>query len=218
MQWIGKFILIAGLLALAACRPASTENAQNTSSEVDSDAGDESSEASSDESNILPSPTPPATLTPDAYSELDRPERIRIGAIEVDAEIEQLALSDSAIGVPADWSNAGWFQDGFRPGEPGRAVISGHFDDDAGQAAVFYRLGELEIGESIEVDNAGQTFTYRVIESMRVPFDASDDATMEAVFGPADMPMLSLITCDGAWNAAAGTYDQRLIVIAELDD
>jgi LPXTG-site transpeptidase (sortase) family protein len=166
----------------------------------------------------MPSPTQAATVTPDPWAEKGAPARIQIEAIGVDAALERLGLtSDQRIGVPDEWQNAGWYDVGFRPGEQGSAVISGHYDTDEGEAAVFYRLGELKVGDKIVVSYPdGEVYDF-VVDGQRMAEAESVDAeTWEAIFGPAESPRLSLITCDGVWNESLGGYDQRLIYHAGL--
>ena len=159
------------------------------------------------------------TATPDPWARLGAPARIAIPAIEVEAPLERLGLTaEQAIEVPAEWGNAGWYDAGFRPGEPGNAIISGHFDDDRGAAAVFYRLRELEPGDRVFVDYPnGERFAFRIEDSRLLDAAAVDAAVWEEVFGPADEPRLSLITCDGVWDKVAGTYDRRLVLHAGYD-
>lgn len=166
----------------------------------------------------LPSPTAAATVTPDPWLEKGAPARLRIESIGVDAALERLGLdAEQRIGVPNAWENAGWYDVGFRPGEPGSAVISGHYDTDRGEAAVFHRLGELELGDEILVSYPdGEAYTF-VIDGQRMADAETVDAeTWEAIFGPADSARLSLITCDGVWSESLGGYDKRLIFHAGL--
>ena len=168
----------------------------------------------------LPSPTAAATVTPDPWTQKGAPARIQIEAIGVDAPLESLGLdADQRIGVPEDWQNAGWYDVGFRPGETGSAVISGHYDTDQGEAAVFYRLGELDSGDEIVVSYPdGEVYEFVVDGQRMAEAETVDADTWDAIFGPSDTPRLSLITCDGVWNETLGGYDQRLIYHAGLRD
>lgn len=161
--------------------------------------------------------TRPPTVTADPWAAKGRPLRLRIQAIGVDAEIESLALtSDQKIAVPTAWERVGWYREGYRPGEKGRAVLSGHFDDDQGRPAVFSRLADLRPGDRIELDYAdGSSMEFVAGDQRLVDVAAVDAATWEAIFGASEQPMLSLITCDGVWDAALGTYSLRRVVFAE---
>jgi sortase (surface protein transpeptidase) len=58
---------------------------------------------------------------------------------------------DGTIEVPGDWERAGWYRRGPRPGQADPAVILGHVDSTSGPA-VFFRLGELAVGDEIRID------------------------------------------------------------------
>ena len=55
-----------------------------------------------------------------------------------------------ALEAPRDFSVAGWWTGGSRPGEVGPAVIAGHVDSKTGPA-VFYELGRLHKGDAVYV-------------------------------------------------------------------
>lgn len=155
-------------------------------------------------------------MTADPWTAKGPPLRLSIPAIGVDAAIESLALTaEQRIAVPTAWGNVGWYREGYRPGESGRAVLSGHVDDDRGRPAVFARLKELEPGDTVTVTYGdGTALTFQVGDRLLVDSEAVDAAAWEAIFGGGEPPMLSLITCDGAWDAAAKDYSQRLVVFA----
>jgi sortase (surface protein transpeptidase) len=138
--------------------------------------------------------------------------RVRIPAIGVDARLIRLGLDRSgALEVPQDWSEAGWYTGGPRPGEPGPAVIAGHVDSTSGPA-VFYRLGALQRGATIRIARRdGTAVTFRVARVARWP-----KATFPTrlVYGPTSRPALRLITCGGAFDKASGHYVDDTIVFA----
>jgi sortase A len=144
------------------------------------------------------------------------PLALRIPAIGVDAPIEQVGLTaEGAMDTPKDWWNVGWYSPGVRPGETGNAVIAGHFDSDTG-AAVFWKLGKLKPGDSMDVtDDRGETHTFVVDRLAR--FDDSN-APMQEIFGTASGTHLNLITCAGVWDAKAHRYGKRLVVFTTLQD
>jgi hypothetical protein len=83
------------------------------------------------------------------------PARLRLASIGVDAPVTRLGtLPDGSVEVPSRWEDVGWYGGGPRPGEPGPAVLLGHVDSKAGPA-VFARLGELQPGDVVEVEDAG---------------------------------------------------------------
>jgi len=135
------------------------------------------------------------------------PGRIRIPAADVDAGIEAVQARREGLEVPpAGW--AGWYSGGARPGEPGRAVIVGHFDtEEAG--GVFEHVPSLERGAQIDVtDNRGDVHTYRVVGVTRV---RKRRFPTEAVYGHARNPVLVLVTCGGKFIAGRGYRDNVLV-------
>ncbi len=135
------------------------------------------------------------------------PGRIRIPDADVDAGIEAVQAHREGIEVPpAGW--AGWYSGGARPGEPGRAVVIGHFDTADG-AGVFERVPSLERGARIEVtDNRGAVHGYTVVGVTRVHKDRFPTG---AVYGHSRNPVLVLVTCGGPYRPGRGYRDNVLV-------
>ena len=135
------------------------------------------------------------------------PGRIRIPAADVDAGIEPVqALRDGLEVPPPGW--AGWYSGGARPGEPGRAVVAGHFDTAEG-AGVFERVPSLDRGARIDVtDNRGAVHSYRVVGVTRV---RKRRFPTEAVYGYSRHPVLVLVTCGGPFQKGRGYRDNVLV-------
>jgi hypothetical protein len=135
------------------------------------------------------------------------PGRIRIAAADVDAGIEPVQAHRDGLEVPpAGW--AGWYSGGARPGEPGRAVVIGHFDTSEGPG-VFERVPSLERGARIDVtDNRGAVHGYRVVGVTRV---RKRRFPTEAVYGHARHPVLVLVTCGGPFEKGRGYRDNVLV-------
>ena len=138
-----------------------------------------------------------------------RPTRISIPDLEVRADIQRVSSTETGIEVP-QVGRAGWFDEGPRPGEPGRSVILGHLDGRYG-AGVFEHVPDIEKGSEIVVRDAeGGVHDYRVVGKTQVP---KESFPAEAVYGPSKRPVLVLITCAGLWNAETG-YSDNVIVYA----
>ncbi len=152
--------------------------------------------------------------SPDAPQRAD-PTGVRIGSIGVDAEVVELGLTpDGGLDVPADFDQTGWYSAGPEPGEPGAAVIVGHVDDWQGPA-VFFRLGELTPGDGIEVHHADGTTTSFVVEAVET--HDKDEFPSERVYVETDEALLRLITCGGAFDASARSYESNVVVFARLE-
>lgn len=161
-----------------------------------------------------PSQAPFATVTPIVVAQAPPPVRLRIPAIGLDTVVQWVGVdAEGRLAVPSNYTDVGWYQEGPAPGTPGNAVIDGHLDSTTGPA-VFYRLNELQPGDEIfTVSETGQEYRFVVTTSEVYPVS---DAPLDKIFGPADLPKLNLITCDGAFDRAIRQYDMRLVVYSQL--
>jgi Sortase domain len=140
-----------------------------------------------------------------------RPVSIAIPAARVDARVVPVGLRpDRTMEVPGV-DLAGWYELGPRPGEAGPAVIVGHVDSGRGPA-VFFRLGQLQPGDRIEVGlEAGAARSFVVERVERRPKSA---LPVERIWSPTGRPVLRLITCGGAFDRSSGHYRDNVIVYA----
>ncbi|MER6674751.1 class F sortase [Streptomyces sp. NPDC000983] len=143
------------------------------------------------------------------------PRRIRVPSIRVDAPLTGLGLTASgSLDVPpAERPGlAGWYEAGTTPGETGTAIVAGHVDNADGPA-VFYRLGALRKGATVEVDRGDGGTAVFTVDSVEV-YDARDFPD-EKVYGAARRPELRVITCGGGYSRATG-YRGNVVVFAHL--
>ncbi|MBD0425170.1 class F sortase [Streptomyces sp. NPDC052309] len=143
------------------------------------------------------------------------PDRIRIPAIGVNAPLTGLGLTRTgSLDVPpAEEKNlAGWYEAGTTPGETGTAIVAGHVDNTAGPA-VFYRLGALKKGGTIEVDRRDGGVAVFTVDAVEVY--AAKDFPDEKVYGAAARPELRVITCGGGYSRGTG-YQGNVVVFAHL--
>jgi len=140
-----------------------------------------------------------------------------IPAIQLDAPLEPVGvLRNGDLAVPShdQWVNVGWYEYGPFPGSPGNAVIDGHLDRPGGVPAVFWRLHELQAGDTVIVaDGKGKQWRFRVIQTTAYP---PDKAPLKNIFGPANGVFLNLITCAGQWVAAQHQTSLRLVIYTQL--
>jgi sortase (surface protein transpeptidase) len=162
-------------------------------------------------------PTVASTPTTDPFLLIGPPVRVRIPSIGVDAAVELVGLtSDHAMDVPKSWSNVGWYRDGYRPGEPGNAVLAGHLDTSSGGPAVFWSLDKVQPGDEVVVDYAnGDRYTFAVEGQETYDYNAQGPI-IDRIFGESLTADLNLVTCDGAWDHGMATYTHRLVVFATL--
>lgn len=142
------------------------------------------------------------------------PIEVAIPSIDVNAAMPVLGLNDDGtLEVPTDYSHAGWYGLGPRPGEVGPAVIAGHVDSKTGPA-VFYRLRELQPGDLVHVlYDSGHVATFEVRGSESVAKDAFPTAK---VYSDTPAPALRVITCGGAFDRGSGHYRENVIAYATL--
>lgn len=145
------------------------------------------------------------------------PVSVEIPAIDVHSRLLRLGVqTDGAIQVPPLYqrpSEAGWFRYSATPGQIGTSVIEGHVDNTRGPA-VFFRLGALRPGDSIDVKLAdGVTAVFRVTgvrEYRKANYPANK------IYRPTGYAALRLITCGGSFDYATGQYLSSTVVFASL--
>jgi sortase (surface protein transpeptidase) len=108
---------------------------------------------------------------------------------------------------------AGWYGDGTAPGSAGTAIATGHVDTPTGDPGVFYNLGALTEGATIEIsreDRRTAVFTVRAVELYdRKKFPS------KKVYGSSGRPELRLNTCGGSYTKRTG-YLSNVVVYATL--
>jgi hypothetical protein len=167
-----------------------------------------------------PSGTASGSVGPAAHGPSLRrsvPVSLAIPAIDVDSALLHLGLNaDGTIQVPSlvtSANKAAWYKYSATPGQVGSSVIEGHVDSYRG-AAVFYRLGALSPGDTIDVRLAdGVTAIFRVTgvrEYLKSQFPAKE------IYGATDYAALRLITCGGVFDYATKHYLGSTVVFASL--
>ncbi|WNV77684.1 class F sortase [Geodermatophilus sp. DSM 44513] len=147
------------------------------------------------------------------------PVRLEIPAIGVTSDLLQLGLHpDGTVEVPpldAD-APAGWYRHSPTPGEVGPAVVLGHVDSAEHGPGVFFGLGTLVPGDTVEVtrsDGTAAVFTVERVESHpKTSFPTAD------VYGDTAHAALRLVTCGGAFDDRSRSYLDNVVVHASLTD
>jgi Sortase domain len=145
------------------------------------------------------------------------PVSVSIPAIGVDSELLHLGLNaDGTIQVPSlvtSADQAAWYKYSATPGQIGTSVIEGHVDSYLGPA-VFFRLGALRPGDTIEVTLAdGVTAIFRVTGVRQY---AKSHFPARTIYGATRYAALRLITCGGVFDYATGHYLSSTVVFASL--
>jgi hypothetical protein len=173
---------------------------------------------------VVPAPsstgtTAPASLAPGAVTPLPpaQPTHLDVPAIGVSSDLLQLGQNaDGTVEVPplARDSRAGWYRYSPTPGELGPAVLLGHVDSAEFGQGVFFRLGALRPGDAVSVRRADTSVaTFRVTRVASYPKDHFP--TLD-VYGNTDDAELRLITCGGAFDSSARSYEDNIVVYAAL--
>ncbi|MEV6164009.1 class F sortase [Streptomyces sp. NPDC052052] len=143
------------------------------------------------------------------------PVRIRIPSIRVDAPVNRLGLqADGSLEVPPAGSRnvVGWYQGGTAPGSAGSAIVAGHVDNAQGPS-VFYNLGTLQKGGTVEVvrqDGRTAVFSLDAIEVY-----PNKNFPDKKVYGASPYASLRLITCGGGFSKTTG-YQGNVVAYAHL--
>ena len=145
------------------------------------------------------------------------PVSVDIPAIGVNSRLLHLGVdADGVIAVPSldtEANEAAWFKYSATPGQIGASVIEGHLDS-LGGPAVFFRLGALRPGDTVDVSLAdGVTAVFRITgvrQYRKTNFPA------KAIYGATDYAALRLITCGGTFDYATGHYLSSTVVFAIL--
>jgi hypothetical protein len=143
-----------------------------------------------------------------------RPVVLSIPAIGLRTGLTTLGLNaNRTVQVPTNFNVPWWYRLGPSPGQLGSAVILGHIDSYAGPA-VFFRLGDLTVGDRVAVTlSDGTTVGFKVIGVAMYLKSRFPD---RLVYGPRPYGALQLVTCGGVFDSATGHYLSNLVVYTSL--
>ncbi|MCO1579390.1 class F sortase [Crossiella sp. SN42] len=145
-----------------------------------------------------------------------KPTDVRIPKIGAQSSLISTAINpDGSLEVPkADKPmQAAWYRMSPVPGDKGPAIILGHVDGNK-QPGIFFKLHELAVGDEVFVKRSdGKEVKFVVTAREQKP---KNEFPTEAVYGDSPDPILRLITCGGAFDKAAHSYQDNVIVSAKL--
>jgi sortase (surface protein transpeptidase) len=196
----------------AAPRPAAAAGSASASASADSVP------EPADEGPAEPA-APPSSEPPAPAEQVAAPVSVSVPAIGVESSLVDLGLNaDGTVEVPPleRDDEAGWYTPGPAPGEVGPAILLGHVDSAEWGPGVFFELGAMEPGDEISVARADGSVAVFAVD--RVEVHRKDDFPTIEVYGNTDDPQLRLITCGGAFDAGARSYEDNVIVFASLVD
>ncbi len=114
-------------------------------------------------------------------------------------------LSNNAIDVPS--SSVGRFNESPWFGNGGGILLDGH------SPGVLGNLISIQVGQIVVVYSDGNEHQYRVISKEITGVDETD--MRRALSAQGSSEGVNIITCTGSYEAARGTYSQRLVVYTE---
>jgi LPXTG-site transpeptidase (sortase) family protein len=136
------------------------------------------------------------------------PSVLRIRAAGIRVPVQPVGTRGGELEVPPI-DRVGWVRGGPRPGEPGRTVLIGHRDSQAGPAP-FAGLTTLAPGDHVETIAGHSHDVYEVSGIQEI---AKSDFPAARVYATTRRSSLALITCDGLFSEPTG-YADNLIVYA----
>jgi hypothetical protein len=197
--------------------------------------------------SAVPASAPTTQPLPSLAPLFDPSIDLRAGAVAVPLELQlpSLRLVASVLGVGLNsknvmdtpmgsardpvWQKVFWYRGSGIPGDASTATIAGHVDDVLGRPAIFARLKDLRVGDTVTVRDTRtglavdflvtQTITYTLKQTV-------DPIVLAQIYGsgpvtgqgpqpsPDGLAHLTLITCTGNWVGRIGTFDHRLAVYA----
>ncbi|MEV1073473.1 class F sortase [Micromonospora parva] len=150
-----------------------------------------------------------------AGAETVKPVRLAIPAIDVKATINAVGINKrtNEFEVPPSVDEIGWYR--YGPGleaDAGSIVIAGHVDSAQQGRGAFFRLRELDQGDTLTATGSdGKARDYRVVA--REEYDKTK-IPLDRYFARDGKPRLTLITCGGPFDAKARKYRDNIVVTA----
>lgn len=139
---------------------------------------------------------------------------LKIPRLEVNSRVTPVNIqANGTLGAPRNVKDAGWYEGSSKPGAVGAVLITGYVHGPSKQG-VFYRLGNLKPGDTVEIERGdARTITYKVVSSENVDQNNLDMAKVQTSIEPGK-PGLNLVTHTGRYDTRTNKYEQRLIVYA----
>ena len=155
----------------------------------------------------------PAVVVAPAGTSGPAPISVAVPAVGIDSTLVPLTLdATGTLSPPQATAIAGWFAGGPTPGAVGPAVLAGHVDSRHGPGG-FFRLARATPGDEVLVARAdGSTARFTVTRVAQYPKGAFPTAD---VYGPTGDAQLRLITCGGAFDRTARSYEDDVVVYAK---
>lgn len=143
------------------------------------------------------------------------PVRLVIPEIDVTATVNAVGINErtNEFEVPPSVDQIGWYR--YGPGleaDAGSVVIAGHVDSAKQGKGAFFRLRELDKGDTLTATGRdGKERKYRVVAREEY---AKTKIPLDRYFARDGEARLTLITCGGPFDAKARKYRDNIVVTA----
>ncbi|MEU5905090.1 class F sortase [Micromonospora sp. NPDC047467] len=150
-----------------------------------------------------------------AGAEVVPPVRLVIPDINVTATVNAVGINErtNEFEVPPSVDQIGWYR--YGPGleaDAGSVVIAGHVDSAKQGKGAFFRLRELDQGDTLTATGSdGTARQYRVVAREEY---AKTKIPLDRYFARDGEARLTLITCGGPFDAKARKYRDNIVVTA----
>ena len=154
---------------------------------------------------------PAGSAIPPVLEPRPRPTALVIPTIDVLRPVRAVGLEDNGELEVPDETEIGWYRYGATPGDPGATVLAAHVAWNR-TLGPFFRLGEMEPGERVEVIlDDGSARVYEVVERT---IYGKDDLPRDRIWRNTGPESLVLITCGGSYNPEIRRYRENIVVYA----
>ena len=144
------------------------------------------------------------------------PTAMTADKFSIDAEVYAADIVNGAMADPTGPYVVAWYQELAKLGQNGNVVVAGHVDYWSVGEAVFWKLwqpGAKSGDEIIMTGEDGSKHHYAVATSRAYDNGSlTNDIIQKQIAGPTTIPVLTIITCGGTFNAVTGEYDHRIVV------
>lgn len=121
---------------------------------------------------------------------------------------------DGSMEIPSSVHEVGWYTlTGVLPGAPGSAVLAGHVNSRIQGRGAFAELAQVQIGEEVRLETDQGVQVWMVTDKYNV---ARSALPIPEIFTLDGAPRLVLVTCGGEFNEEQRSFEDNVVVYAEL--
>lgn len=162
---------------------------------------------------VVPAGVGTTDAAPAAPVVIDAPASVRVPSVGLELGVVAVGVRDDGqMDVPELVTELGWYRYGPEPGaDAGSAVLAAHVDSDIGAAPMASVL-RASAGDSVEVTTvSGAVLRFRITGIAQI---SKAELPLESLFARDGAHTIQLVTCGGEWDAAAGAYEDNIVVTA----